>query len=223
MTYTTLIPLIEEIFPWAVFRVPVKEKIIFLTFDDGPDPETTLHILDYLEKFDARATFFVRGSQIPSAPGILVRMKKEGHAIGNHSFTHVPLWAQKKNAVLEEIERTNQFIEKCCAFRPALFRPPYGRFRPAFRKFLDSFQMQMVLWSVDSRDYRENESPQSIVRNVLLAAKPGAIVLLHDSGKNSWNSLHALPVILGNLKNRGYRFASLGNNRIPSNGQENVK
>jgi len=223
MSYTTLIPLIEKFFPRVVFRVPVKEKIIFLTFDDGPNPEITPHILDYLEKFDARATFFVKGNQIPSAPGILVRMKKERHSIGNHGFSHISLWTKKKNTILDEIGRTNELIEKTCGFRPAFFRPPYGNFRPGFPKLLDSFQMRVVLWSLDSRDYRENESPQSIVRNVLLAATPGTIVLLHDSGKNSWNSLQALPVILGNLKNQGYQFASLGDKWIPPNIQETVK
>ncbi len=221
--YTVLIPLIEKLFPWVKFRIPVKERVIFLTFDDGPDPESTPQVLTILKKFNATSTFFVKGQSIPSAPGVLVQIKKEGHAIGNHAFSHVPLWTRKTDAVLEEIGKTNQFIEKSCGMRPTLFRPPYGKFRPGFKKLLESLQMQMILWSINSRDYVENEPPQSIVRNVLLGAKPGAIVLLHDSGKNVRNSLQALPTILANLKNQGYRFASLGGNRVSSNDRENFK
>jgi len=209
MAYTAFIPLTEKLFPWVRFRIRVKEKVIFFTFDDGPDPQTTPQVLDHLKKFNAMATFFVRGQRIPSAPGVLVQIKKEGHAIGNHGFSHVPLWTRKMSVISEEIGKTNQFIEKSCGVRSTLFRPPYGKFRPGFRKILESFRMQMILWSIDSRDYMENESAQSIVRNVLLAAKPGAIVLLHDSGKNSLNTLQALPAILANLNNRGYQFPSL--------------
>ncbi|NOY79188.1 MAG: polysaccharide deacetylase family protein [Calditrichaeota bacterium] len=211
MNYTVLIPLIENLFPWVTFRVPAEGKVVFLTFDDGPDPHTTPRVLEYLRKFNATATFFVRGQHIPLAPGLLVQIKKEGHAIGNHGFSHISLWTQKRRTILEEIRKTNQFIEKSCGIRPGLFRPPYGRFRPGFRGLLKSLEMQLILWSIDSRDYVKGESAQSIVRNVLFAAKPGAVILLHDAGENSRNTLQALPSLLVSLQNQGYQFASLKN------------
>ena len=209
MIYTKFIPAAEKIFPWIIYRIPVDEKLIFLTFDDGPDAETTPRILRHLEKFNAKATFFVKGLQIPMVPGMLVQIIKAGHALGNHGFSHVSLWTRKKSFIVEEIQKTNQLIEKACGITTYLFRPPYGKFRPVLKKILEDYGMRAVLWNVDSRDYVKSESPQSIIRNVLLSAKPGSIILLHDSTKNGLNSLQALPTILNNFSERGFHFASL--------------
>ncbi|GBD92528.1 peptidoglycan-N-acetylglucosamine deacetylase [bacterium BMS3Abin05] len=199
----------EKIFPWVLFRVPTEARIVFLTFDDGPDVHSTPQVLSILRDFRAKASFFIKGEKIPAAPGLLSQCTREGHSIGNHGFSHVPLWLRKKSFISEEIQRTNGLIHQACGLQPLFFRPPYGRFRPAMKKISEAQNLQMVLWNVDSRDYKEKTSAQDIVRNVLTSVKPGSVVLFHDSGKNVSQTIQALPAILRHLQDRGFSFSPL--------------
>ncbi len=209
MDYLTFIPLWEKLLPRVVFRAPEFQKVVFLTFDDGPSAAATPKVLDVLAGFGARATFFVRGDKIPEAPGVLLQARRQGHALGNHGFSHIRLWTKKRKEIIEEIEKTNHLLEKTAGVRPQFFRPPYGKIRPGMTKLVENLGLKTVLWSVDSRDYIPATTVQDVVRQVLGKVKSGSIVLFHDAGPTAEKTSQALPIILQNLQNRGFQFLPL--------------
>ncbi len=209
MNYLTLLPLYEKIFSRVLFRVPDFPKAVFLTFDDGPNSTTTPKILRVLADFGAHATFFIRGDRVPTAPGILLQVHRQGHALGNHGFSHKRLWNKKRREIIWEIEETNRIIEKTVGVQPRFFRPPYGKLRPGMAKLSENLGLKLILWSVDSRDYTDSSTAQDVVRHVLNRATSGSVVLFHDGNRHSAKTLEALPTILQNLRTRGFRFLPL--------------
>ncbi len=209
MNYLTFIPLWEKILPGVLFRAPNFQRVVFLTFDDGPHPTTTPQILEILAEFGAQATFFVRGDRIPEAPGVLLRILKQGHALGNHGFSHRRLWVKKRKEIIREVEETNKLLQKTANFSPQLFRPPYGKVRPGLAKLVENLGLKTILWSVDARDYAETTTSQDVVRTVLSGARSGSIVLLHDAGPTAAKTREALPIILKNLTERGFQLLPL--------------
>jgi len=161
-------------------------KEIFLTFDDGPN-EYTLKILEILKDFNAKATFFVLGKNCQKFPKILEKISKEGHAIGNHSFSHsLKFFFDFKN----EIEKTNEIIEKIAKVKTKLFRPPYGILPFWLKNYLLKNQFKIVLWDLDSKDWKGK------ISNEIFKAENRSILLFHDTLKTSL----FLPKILKALK-----------------------
>ncbi len=209
MDYLTFVPIWEKLQPGVLFRAPKFKKTVFLTFDDGPNSETTPKILAILAKFEAKATFFIRGDVISTAPGTLLQTHRQGHTIGNHAYSHIRLSVKKRREIVEEIEKTNQIIAKTAGVRPQFFRPPYGKIRPGMIRLVENLGLKTVLWSVDSRDYIPATTVQDVVRQVLGKVKSGSIVLFHDAGPTAEKTSQALPIILQNLQNRGFQFLPL--------------
>ncbi len=199
---------LQKFFPDLLWRVPQKqpgEKILHLTFDDGPIPEITPWVLEILEKHAAKATFFVVGDNVRKHPQVFEKVKSAGHSIGNHTFNHLSGWKTDNKTYFEN-------IEKCQALAPTpLFRPPYGRMRFSQSRFLKK-KYRIVMWDVLSGDFDQKLAPEKCLDNVLKNIQPGSIIVFHDSLKAEKNLRYVLPKILDILSGQGWKFESLAGN-----------
>ncbi|MBM7702043.1 polysaccharide deacetylase family protein [Metabacillus iocasae] len=194
-----------------VWEVPTKEeKIIALTFDDGPDPRYTPVILNLLDEYEAKATFFVVGSRIDRYPRIAKRQVKEGHELANHTYSHLQVQGQSVQRIEEEIKRAGTAIEEITGQPSYLFRPPTGYYDDNVVNAAKSQGYTVVMWSwhQDTFDWR-NPGVGRIVNQVLNNARSGDIVLFHDTGGNRRQTIEALKQILPELEKRGYKFVTI--------------
>lgn len=180
------------------------DKPFALTFDDGPWPEYTEQILKILAEHNAKATFYMVGQVVREYPKIALKVRDAGHAVGNHSWSH----PQRPRDPVAEIQKTNAQIKKVMGFTPTTFRPPYGLLKNGMAKQAMKEKQAVLMWSADSNDWRK-PSPQRIARTVLNQATPGGVALFHDGGGTRRNTVAALPIILRELKARGYRFVTV--------------
>ncbi|MBW4497294.1 MAG: polysaccharide deacetylase family protein [Oscillatoria princeps RMCB-10] len=183
------------------------EKVIALTFDDGPW-EQTPEILGILKEMDVKATFFWVGKNVQTYPEIAKQVVAAGHAIGNHTWDH-PTNSMDRETAAKQIDSTNDYIFETTGVRTALFRPPGGALLNGLADYARNRQDAVVLWSVDTRDWQASTSVQMLVSTVLNEAKPGGIVLMHDGGGNRWRTVEALPAIIAGLRELGYRFVTV--------------
>jgi len=201
--YLTKMPkLIQNLFPNFIWSVPTAEKVIYLTFDDGPIPEVTPWVLGVLKQFQAKATFFCVGDNVRKHPSVFSSVLSEGHAVGNHTFNHLSGWDTDNLPYFHNIRHCAHLV------RSSLFRPPYGRITPKQTQFLTR-HCRVVMWDVLSGDFDPNVSKEACLANVLTAAKKGSIVVFHDSLKAIEKLEHVLPLVLEHYTNLGYRFESL--------------
>ncbi len=189
-------------------KVNDSEKVIALTVDDGPWPETTAQMLDIFQQNDVKATFFWIGKSIENSPEIARRVVAEGHAIGNHTWHH---WYDPMDAATaaSEIDRTAKLIYETTGVKTSYFRPPGGVLNNGLAKYAKEQNYSVVMWSVTSADTDPRAQPQAFVDNVLKNAQPGAIVLMHDGGGDRSRTVKALPDIIAGLKQQGYRFVTI--------------
>ncbi|MEG3878937.1 polysaccharide deacetylase family protein [Microcoleus sp. herbarium7] len=194
----------------TVFEGKVKdsEKVIALTVDDGPWPETTEQMLDIFKQNDVKATFFWIGKSIKNSPEIARRVVADGHAIGNHTWHH-PYDPMDAAAAANEIDRTARLIYETTGVKTTFFRPPGGVLNNGLAKYAKEQNYSVVMWSVTSADTDPRAQPQAFVENVLKGAKPGAIVLMHDGGGDRSRTVQALPEMIAGLKQQGYRFVTI--------------
>ncbi|HEX8835207.1 MAG TPA: polysaccharide deacetylase family protein, partial [Abditibacteriaceae bacterium] len=187
-------------------HVPLRpgQKLIALTFDDGPWPQYTREILDVLHDHDVPATFFVLGSNVKNYPKLTRAIRDEGHVIGTHSWSH----PSRPRDPRGEIERTNKIIERTVGFSPLLFRPPYGILRNGLAREAKRHGQAVVIWSIDSHDWRHGTS-DSIYQTLMRQASRGGIALMHDGGGNRRSTARALPRVIESLRARGYRFVTV--------------
>lgn len=175
------------------------EKNIYLTFDDGPTPGVTEKVLELLDKYNAKATFFGLGRNVDRYPELFNQIIEKGHSIGNHSFSHVKGWKVKNQEYFQDIQLASEIINS------KLFRPPYGQIKPSqTRKLKDKYTI--IMWNILSGDYNKKIKPNQIIRRVLRSVRPGSIIVFHDSIKASNNLFNSLPAILEELASRGYVF-----------------
>lgn len=193
----------------AVFRLaPVdRGQVVYLTFDDGPT-QYTPQILDLLKKHNAKATFFVVGQQVSKRSRTVARAYREGHAVENHTWNHPTLtrltWAQFRS----QIARTNGAVKKTTGNAPECVRPPYGTYNKGTLIRAERFNMPVIRWSVDSRDW-DTPGTGRIVANVLKNVKDGSIVLMHDGGGPRQQTVAAVKYLLPQLRARGYAIRAL--------------
>jgi peptidoglycan/xylan/chitin deacetylase (PgdA/CDA1 family) len=198
----------------ALIRGPQEGKRISLTFDDGPSEEFTGQILDILREHQVPATFFVCGRNVEEHPDLLRRIVAEGHAVGNHTYSHLFVYFKSRRRIAEEIDRTQAIIQKVVGFRPNIFRPPYGARWFGLIPTLLERGMPLILWSATGYDWRKDV--QGITEAALRELKPGAIILLHDGREtrpaaeiDRSRTVSALPAIIAGARQRGYTFAPL--------------
>lgn len=196
----------RRLYPGLVWRVAAgREKVIFLSFDDGPHPVATPFVLDELKKYDARATFFCIGKNVQLYPQIYRRVLMEGHRVGNHTHDHLNGWKTPDKKYLENIRDAARLIDS------DLFRPPYGKIGLFQSSLLRSapFNYKVVMWEVLSADFDSRVSPQRCGRNVIRHARQGSIVVFHDSEKAFGSVQYALPAVLAHFSQLGYRFEGI--------------
>ncbi|QHU94198.1 polysaccharide deacetylase family protein [Candidatus Saccharibacteria bacterium oral taxon 488] len=179
-------------------------KVIALTFDDGPGPYTA-HLLDILDQYGAKATFFLIGSKVSGQAGVVRSMHARGHQLGNHSWSHPELPKLPVGQIAGEIDRTNDAIKQATGVKPTILRPPYGAVNSAVLEQLRLRGMSSILWSVDTRDWADRNS-EIICSRAVAGAHPGAIILMHDIHQTS---VGAVPCILSALKQQGYSFVTV--------------
>ena len=179
-------------------------KVIALTFDDGPGPHTA-HLLDILDQYGAKATFFLIGSKVSSQANVVRNIQARGHQLGNHSWSHPELPKLPVDQIAGEIDRTNDAIKQATGVTPAILRPPYGAVNGAVLEQLRLRGMSSILWSVDTRHWAERNS-DIVCSRAVAGARPGAIILMHDIHQTS---VGAVPCILSALKQQGYSFVTV--------------
>ncbi|WP_308637436.1 polysaccharide deacetylase family protein [Paenibacillus silvisoli] len=194
-----------------VWEVPLHEKKIALTFDDGPYPKTTNEILDLLKQYNAKATFFVVGHRVKEFPDTIKREIAEGHEVANHTYNHVFLTkGTTASTIQKEIMQTEDSLVELTGKRPHLFRPPGGFYNERMIQISHKLGYTTVLWSwhQDTDDWR-SPGVNHIVRKVLKNARNGDIVLLHDYIPGNGHTVQALRVILPELTKRGYKLVTV--------------
>lgn len=197
-------PLIYRlIFPGSLWRKkPEKRKIIYLTFDDGPIPEITPWVLDILDKYNVKATFFCVGDNVRKYPEVYQQLLDRGHQVGNHTFNHLQGIKTRTKNYIKNVELAAEYIES------KLFRPPHGHIR--FNQFFRlRKKYQIVLWDVVTRDYSKYMTPEKVIKNVQRYTRDGSIIVFHDSLKAEKNMKEALPKAIEWLKQEGYTFGLL--------------
>ncbi|GIO38098.1 polysaccharide deacetylase family sporulation protein PdaB [Paenibacillus antibioticophila] len=193
-----------------VWEVPMPGKYIALTFDDGPDEQQTPKILELLEQYQAKATFFVVGDRVKRFPEIVKMEQAEGHEIGNHSYHHPSFHRLPLKTLTDEMAMTQEAVFETTGRKPVLFRPPGGYYNEAIVELTKHNDLQMILWSwhQDTKDWA-SPGVYKIVRKVLNNARNGDIILMHDYVHNSTQTIEALKVILPELQSRGFRFVTV--------------
>jgi chitin deacetylase len=187
----------------------IPQKAIALTFDDGPWPNSTSQVLDVLKKSNVKATFFMVGMQVEKYPQLVKQVVANGHAIGNHTWSH-QYDQYNESAAAREIDRTAELVYKTTGVKTSLFRPPAGILNNGLVTYAHEKKYAVVMWSVDSKDWRSRRTTrQAFIDNVLKEAKPGGIVLLHDGGGDRSNTVQALPQLISQLKKHGYKFVTV--------------
>jgi peptidoglycan/xylan/chitin deacetylase (PgdA/CDA1 family) len=184
------------------------EKLIALTFDDGPDRRFTPMILDVLKKNNIKATFFVVGENCEAYPDILRREAAEGHEIENHTFTHPDLVTHDAINTGKEITSTEKVIEKITHRRPVYFRPPKRLFKNTTLDVAESNGYTTVLWTI-GLEHHKSKTVEDMANRVIKAAKPGTIFLAHDGRLDRTRTVKALPLVIEGYKKKGYRFVTL--------------
>lgn len=194
-------PLIYRLlFPDSYWKIPSKEeKVIYLTFDDGPIPETTPWVLDLLDKYNIKATFFCVGDNVRKHPNIYNEVLNRGHQVGNHTFNHIQALKTKTEDYLRNIELASEYIKS------DLFRPPHGHIRRSQLRAIQK-KYKIIMWDVVTRDYSKKQTPQKVLENVKKYARNGSIVIFHDSLKAAENMKYALPLAIEWLLEQGYVF-----------------
>lgn len=203
--------LLKHLLPNRLWNLPKDEQAIYLSFDDGPIPEVTPWVLEQLQQYDAKATFFCIGDNVRKHPEIFQKIISEGHAVGNHSFNHLNGWRTRSNLYLENVLQAQKEMEQYMveATGSRLFRPPYGRLKEQQARLLRENDFKVVMWDVLSVDYKQRLSPENCFKNVVNNAEAGSIIVFHDSLKAEKNMKATLPRVLEYYSRRGFEFRSI--------------
>lgn len=186
----------------VVWRENSDEKTIYLTFDDGPIPEVTPKVLEILDRYDVKATFFCVGENVMKYPDMYNEVLKRGHQTGNHTFNHIKGFNFSPEEYLENTDKAAQYIDS------KLMRPPHGQIKPNQIRLL-SPKYKIIMWDVLTYDYDKNFTPEGIIKIIRSKSRNGSIVVFHDSLKAEKNTLPALPQALEFWRNEGYQFKTL--------------
>ncbi|MDH5474666.1 MAG: polysaccharide deacetylase family protein [Cyclobacteriaceae bacterium] len=194
---------IQWLYPQLTWHKSREEKTIYVTFDDGPIPEVTPQVLDILDEYNAKSTFFCVGDNVRKHPNIYQEIMNRGHKTGNHTYDHLNGWKSSSKEYIKS-------IDKCKALMPeaVFFRPAYGKIK---RKVITSVKKdyEIIMWDVLSGDFDVNLKKETCLEKSIQATKKGAIIIFHDSIKAKENMLYTLPRYLKYFSNKGFNFKSL--------------
>ncbi len=196
---------LKKIYPDRIWQMPDAEKVIYLTFDDGPHPAATPFVLEQLNKFNAKATFFCIGKNVLEHFDVYERLINEGHAVGNHTHNHLNGWKTNDASYIENIKEAKKYIDS------NLFRPPYGRITKFQSSVLGNSDpdLKIIMWSVLSGDFDKELTPRKCLENVLKKSGSGSIIVFHDSEKAFDKLKYVLPETLLYFSEKGYKFKKI--------------
>jgi len=197
--------LLKKLYPGLIWDIKPDKPCIYLTFDDGPIPIVTPFVLNILQQYQAKATFFCIGDNVRKHPDIFEQLKTAGHAIGNHTFNHLKGWKTDDKTYLQNTLQADDLLHT------NLFRPPYGRITRSQIKLLKSVKpdIKIIMWDVLSGDFDVALSPEKCLANVLKHTESGSIVVFHDSLKAYERLEYVLPRAMEVWTGKGYEFSPL--------------
>lgn len=190
------------LFPESMWRIPMKEKSVFLTFDDGPIPEVTPWVLDLLDQYEIKATFFMVGDNVRKHPKTFQEVIKRGHSVGNHTMHHLQGAKVRTRRYIKDIAEAHMLIKS------PLFRPPHGFIRWKQAAAIKA-NKRIIMYDLVTRDYSKKLSGDEVLENVKRYTRNGSIIVFHDSLKAEKNLRYALPKAIEWLKQNGYKFLPL--------------
>ena len=194
--------ILKKLFPDLIWEIKTTKKEIYLTFDDGPHPKITSQVLNILDEFNVKATFFCVGENVEKYSDTFKQIINDGHRVGNHSYNHLNGWRTSKANYYSNIEKADNLIKS------TLFRPPYGRISLSQIKPL-SKKYSIIMWTILTYDYNKEVSKEQCLSNSIKNTKSGSIVVFHDSSKSKDNLLYALPLFIKHFLDKGYTFSLL--------------
>lgn len=195
--------LYRMLFPETVWRIHKREHTVYLTFDDGPIPEVTPWVLDTLDHYGVKATFFCVGDNVARNPELFAEIRRRGHSVGNHTMNHMKSMNVSASTYLDNVKKAHALIQS------PLFRPPHGLLRWTQSHVLRS-HFSIIMYDLVTRDYSKKLTGEQVLENVKKYARNGSIIVFHDSLKAERNMKYALPRAIEWLKSQGYNF-----DRIP--------
>ncbi|MBQ4367368.1 MAG: polysaccharide deacetylase family protein [Muribaculaceae bacterium] len=191
--------LYRMLFPETVWRIHKREHTVYLTFDDGPIPEVTPWVLDTLDHYGVKATFFCVGDNVARSPELFAQLRQRGHSVGNHTMNHLQGSKVTTRAYLHNVFKAHDLIGS------TLFRPPHGLLRWGQSKVLRS-RFAIIMYDLVTRDYSRRLNGEQVLANVRRYARNGSIIVFHDSLKAEKNLRYALPRAIEWLQQQGYSF-----------------
>ena len=211
---------VQRLFPKRTWVLPNDKNIVYLTFDDGPVPQVTPWVLDLLNEYQAKATFFCIGDNINKHPNIFRRLISEGHSVGNHTYHHLNGWKTKTEEYIDNCEKFDKILNCHTELVDVtyqndkskiknLFRPPFGKLTSSQSNLLQKKGYKIIMWDVLSADFDPNISKEKCLENVLKNLQLGSIVVFHDSLKSEEKLRYVLPKVLEYIKNEGYYCKSI--------------
>lgn len=194
--------ILQYLFADFLWKIDTNEKVIYLTFDDGPHPVITPWIIDLMNKYNAKGTFFLIGDAVSRHPDLYQLYKANGHQVGNHTYKHIKGWLSRKKNYLKEIAKCAKIVES------NLFRPPYGQINlQAIQEIKKKYKV--VMWDVLSWDFDTKTSAKTCLSNVINSSKEGSIIVFHENEKSIKNIMYALPKVLEHFTKLGYEFKAI--------------
>ncbi len=194
--------IIQLLYPSITWTKQTSANEIWLTFDDGPDPLATPWILKTLQEKEIKATFFLIGEKMEEFPDLVQQIIKEGHSIGNHSYSHMNGWKNKTKNYINDIKKCQKLMPK-----NFLFRPPYGKITSCQIKKLKKIY-NIILWDIMAYDFKKNIKAYQIKKNILQNIKKGSIIVLHNNQKSYKNLNPILSEVIDSIKDSGFKFSS---------------
>jgi peptidoglycan-N-acetylglucosamine deacetylase len=195
-------PAILRCIPWLRWNFSPDQEVLYLTFDDGPQPGVTEKVLEILKEYNAKGTFFCLGKNIIENTGLLKKIKAEGHSIGNHSYSHLNGWKTNTTVYISDIQKASALIPSF------LYRPPYGKISPLQMIKLSRYY-KIIMWDVLSYDYDKNISPEQCTKIILKNARKGSVVVFHDTLQAEKNCIYALKKTLEHFTKKGFSFKGI--------------
>lgn len=181
------------VYPEAIQEIKTDANKLYFTFDDGPDPQVTPHILSLLDQFNAKATFFCLGDKVEKFPYLFQEIQKRGHAVGNHGFSHIDAFQCTHDEFMRNVEQGYKIIQS------KLFRPPYGHMRPINYQWVKR-RYKIILWDIMSDDYSSEVTADEVIHKVTTHCKEGSIIVFHDTIQAKDRLFEALPYLLSYFK-----------------------
>lgn len=206
--------ILKKIFSKYTWCFSSNKKEVYLTFDDGPIPEVTEFVLDELQKYNAKATFFCIGDNVRKHPIVFSRIVKEGHSVGNHTFNHLNGWKTNQEDYIKNVELCEEIINNEISKikesnETKLFRPPYGKIKAKQAKEMLKKGYRVIMWDILSADFDTSVTKEKCLKNVLDNTEKGSVIVFHDSIKASGRLYYALPRFLEEYTKKGYEFKAI--------------